>query len=265
MYPAPEGRIIPSMNTLLRSTFAASFALAALALSAGAQGRLGAVSGVVKDSLGQPIPNVEVTALKSAKSVRTDSVGHFMLAAIPYGITDVGFRRLNFEAVILIITIPPSDTTEVQVTLGVAAQKLTGMVIEAHPDQLRQLVSFENRRRQGVGHFITRDQIEKRNPLMLSDMVRSVPGTIIIADNGRTTLRFSRVARNNCPPQFFVDGVQVSGFNIDDMPARDVEGVELYAGAVGLPPEYNRVTGTGICGTVIIWTRIPSTAKAKSP
>jgi hypothetical protein len=208
---------------------------------------------------------VEVTALKAARSVRTDSAGFFLLAAIPYGPTDIGFRRLSFEPVILTITIPPSDTTEVKVTLGVAAQQLTGVVVEAHPDQLRRLVAFENRRRQGVGHFITRDQIEKRNPLMLSDMVRTIPGTILIRDAGRTTLRFSRVARNNCPPQFFVDGVQVSGFNIDDMPAGDIEGVELYAGAAGLPPEYNRVTGTGICGTVIIWTRIPSTAKAKSP
>jgi hypothetical protein len=235
------------------------------ALPLAAQGRVGAVSGVVKDSLGNAIPNVEVTALRAARSVRTDSVGRFIIAALPYGPTDIGFRRLSFEPVILIITIPPSDTTDVQVTLGVAAQKLTGMVIEEHPDQLRQLIAFENRRRQGIGHFITREQIDKRNPLLLSDMVRSVPGTILISEAGRTTLRFSRSARNGCPPQFFIDGIQATGFNIDDMPARDVEGVELYAGAAGLPPEYNRVTGTGICGTVIIWTRIPSTARAKSP
>ncbi len=240
-------------------------ALLALSLPAAAQTlRTGAVSGVVKDSLGHPIPNVEVTAFKSSASVRTDSAGRFLLAALPYGRTDVGFRRLSFEPVILVITIPPADTTEVQVILGVAAQQLTGVVIEAHPDQLRQLVAFENRRRQGVGHFITREQIEKRNPLLLSDMVRSIPGMILISETGRTTLRFSRTARNNCPPQFFIDGVQAAQFNIDDMPARDVEGVELYAGSVGLPPEYNRATSTAICGTVIIWTRIPTTAKTRS-
>jgi hypothetical protein len=254
------------MLASLRFVTRLSLALTVLgALPLAAQGRVGAVSGVVKDSLGNPIRDVEVTALRAAKSVRTDSVGHFILGALPYGPTDIGFRRLSFEPVILIITIPPSDTTDVQVTLGVAAQKLTGMVIEEHPDQLRQLIAFENRRRQGIGHFITREQIEKRNPLLLSDMIRTVPGTILIPDAGRIVLRFSRSARNGCPPQFFIDGIQATGFNIDDMPARDVEGVELYAGSVGLPPEYNQVHGTSICGTVIIWTRIPSTSKTKSP
>jgi hypothetical protein len=51
--------------------------------------------------------------------------------------------------------------------------------------------------------------------------------------------------------------MQVSGYSIDDMPPGDVEGVELYAGAAGLPPEFNRMRGTTICGTVAIWTRIP--------
>jgi outer membrane receptor for monomeric catechols len=134
------------------------------------------------------------------------------------------------------------------------------MVVQEHPSQLRQLVAFEARRQRGIGHFITRAQIEDRHPLMLSDMLRTIPGAVLInAENGRTSVRFARVARRNCPPQFFVDGIEVTGFSIDDMPPGDVEGVELYAGAAGLPPEYNRMHGTSICGTVIIWTRIPST------
>jgi len=94
--------------------------------------------------------------------------------------------------------------------------------------------------------------------LLLSDMMRIIPGTTILTgENGRTALRFARVGRSNCPPQFFVDGMQVTGYSIDDMPPGDVEGVELYAGAAGLPPEFNRMRGTTICGTVAIWTRIP--------
>lgn len=227
-----------------------------------AQTRTGTIVGVVKDSLGNAIPNVEVTAIKIAKAVRSDTAGRFVLNAVPAGSSDFSFRRLAFEPAVLIITVPAADTAEVEVTLGVAAQRLTAVVIQDHPAQLRQLVAFETRRKQGIGHFITRSQIEDRHPYLLSDMVRMIPGTILVsADNGRTALRFSRVARNNCPPQFFVDGIQVTGFSIDDMPPGDVEGVELYAGASGLPPEYNRVHGTSICGTVIIWTKVPSTAK----
>lgn len=249
---------VPALAALLSLAVATSAA-------AQAQIRAGGVAGIIKDSVGLPIPNVEITALTSSKTVRSDSVGRFLLADIPAGNLDVSFRRLSYAPVILMITVPPADTTEVQVVLGVAAQELKGVVVQAHPDQLRQLVAFETRRKRGIGHFITRSQIEDRHPLVLSDMLRSIPGAILInADNGRTAVRFSRVARNNCPPQFFVDGVEVTGFSIDDMPPGDVEGVELYAGAAGLPPEYNRVHGTSICGTVIIWSRIPSTAKARA-
>jgi len=150
------------------------------------------------------------------------------------------------------IQVPPDDTTEVEVTLGVTAQKLTGVVVQAAPDHLRELYAFEARRKQGIGHFITRRQIEQRDPYLLSDMVRMLPGVILSPSaDGHAFLHFARIPKANCPPQYFVDGIQVTGFNIDDMPARDVEGVELYAGPAGLPPEYNRVLSNVICGTII--------------
>jgi len=229
-----------------------------------AQARTGSISGVVKDSAGTPIPYVEVTALKAAKVVRTDTAGRFLISALTSGSLDFSFRRLAYSPVVLSVLIPADDTTDVEVTLGVSAQQLTGVVVQEHAAQLRVLEAFETRRKQGIGHFVTRAQIEQRHPLLLSDMMRLIPGaTVLIGDNGRTALRFARVGRPNCPPQFFVDGMQVNGFGIDDMPPGDVEGVELYAGSAGLPPEFNRLRGTTICGTVAIWTRIPGNDPAK--
>jgi hypothetical protein len=236
-----------------------------IASVAAAQLRQGGVSGVVRDSAGFPIANVEVTAIASTKSVRTDSLGQFLLGDLMPGNLDITFRRLSYAPVVLLITVAPADTADVRVQLGVVAQELKGVVVQAHPEQLRQLVAFETRRKRGIGHFITRAEIEDRHPLFLSDMLRTVPGAVLIdADYGRTALRFSREARN-CPPQFIVDGIEVTGFSIDDMPPGDVEGIELYAGAAGLPPEYNRIHGTSICGTVIIWSRIPSTKAHADP
>jgi hypothetical protein len=229
-----------------------------------AQTRTGSITGVVKDSAGTPIPNVEVTAIKAARIVRTDTAGRFLISSLPSGSSDFSFRRLAFSPVVLSVLIPAEDTTDVEVTLGVSALQLTGVVVQEHAAQRRVLDAFETRRKQGIGHFVTREQIEKRRPLLLSDMMRIIPGTtILIGENGRTALRFARVGRPGCPPQFFVDGMQVSGFSIDDMPPGDVEGVELYAGSAGLPPEFNRLRGTTICGTVAIWTRIPGNDPGK--
>ncbi|MEP6492702.1 MAG: TonB-dependent receptor [bacterium] len=236
-------------------------ALGALALMAGplaAQVRTGSIMGIVRDDAGTPLASVEVTATKQSLTVRTDSAGKFLLAALPAGPVDLSFRRLAFEPVAITMMLPANDTTEVEVKLTVVAQRLSAVMVQGHPGKVRVLTEFEARRKAGIGHFITRAQIEQRHPVLLSDMLRMIPGAILAqGETGKTNLRFSRVARNNCPPMFYVDGIQVTGFTIDDMPPGDVEGVELYAGTAGLPPEFNRMRSTSNCGSVLIWTRVP--------
>jgi hypothetical protein len=232
--------------------------------AAAAQRRPGSIVGVVMDSTGAPIANVEISAPAAVRVTRSDTSGRFVLTDLPPGKSDISFRRVAYSPVVLVIEVASSDTVEVEVTLGATVQQLTGVVVEAKPEQLRKLVAFEARRRQGIGTFITRAQIEDRHPMRLSEMLRLVPSVALVpAENGRTAVRFTRGTRSNCPPQYVIDGVQATGFSIDDVPPGDVEGVELYAGSAGVPPEYNRLFGTSICGTVIIWTRIPGAAKAK--
>src|SRR5678810_584344 len=84
--------------------------LLAIAPAVGAQPRVGAVTGVVKDSGGIALGNVEVMVMRTGRTVRTDSAGHFFLAAIPSGATDIGFRRVAFEPVIVSLRIPADDT-----------------------------------------------------------------------------------------------------------------------------------------------------------
>jgi hypothetical protein len=216
------------------------------------------LSGVVDDSTGRPIAGVEVTALRSRRVVRTDSAGRFSFPSLLPGALEIGFRRLAYEPAILQIQLPAGDTTDVEITLGLAARQLTAVLIEASSPQTPEMAAFETRRKQGIGRFITRSEIEHRHPMILSDLVRAIPGAILISgENGRTALRFSRTARN-CPPQFYVDGIQVADFSIDDMPPRDVEGVELYPGAAGIPPAFNRMHSTSSCGTVLIWSHVPT-------
>src|SRR6266536_4196625 len=71
-----------------------------------AQARTGGISGVVKDSAGTPIPNVEVTAIKIAKVVRTDTAGRFLISSLPSGSSDFSFRRLAYSPVVLSVLIP---------------------------------------------------------------------------------------------------------------------------------------------------------------
>ncbi len=229
-----------------------------------AQAHTGAVSGVVRDSAGAAIRDVEVVAMRTGVAARTDTNGRFLLAALPPGAADLSLRRIAYAPLVVSVNVPEADTTEIEIRLGGLAQSLPTVVVKDNVDRVRALAEFESRRKTGVGHFITRAEIEKRHPLRLSDMVRTIPGAMIIpVENGRTALRFARAHNNSCPPEYFLDGLRVIGFNIDDVPPGDVEGVELYPGPAGLPPEFNQLYGTTVCGTVAIWTRIPGNAPAK--
>jgi hypothetical protein len=109
-----------------------AFAIGVIALaadSAGAQRRTGTLTGVVRDDAGAPVVNVEVAAVKHAVVVRTDSLGRFLLAALPAGPLDLTFRRLAFEPVVVTIDLAANDTTEVEVKLTVIAQRLTGVIV----------------------------------------------------------------------------------------------------------------------------------------
>ncbi|MGE5102795.1 MAG: TonB-dependent receptor [Deltaproteobacteria bacterium] len=243
---------------------AAALLSAVLGLSrvAVAQPHTGTVSGLVKDGGGTPVRGVEVLAIRAGDRTHTDSAGRFVLSALAAGPADLSLRRLAYEPVVVSIEVPDADTIDVEITLGVLPQSLPAVVVNTRADRVRVLAEFESRRKAGVGHFITRGDIEKRHPHRLSDMARTIPGLVILPENGRPVLRFAR-SRTSCPPQYFLDGLRVSGFNIDDVPPGDVEGVELYSGPAGLPPEFNELYGTTACGTVAIWTRIPGNAPAK--
>jgi len=240
---------------------AAVTATMALPMAASAQGIhiiQGTLTGLVHDAAGKPISGVEVTPLANAPPVRTDSAGRFIIDSVNSGSLDLRFRRLSYEPIVLNVQVPPADTADVDVTLSIIAHRLTGVVVQANARQLRLLADFESRRNLGIGHFITRSEIEKRHPMLLSDMMRMIPGALLSPTrSGQAFLHFARSGKPNCPPQYFVDGIQVTGYNIDDMPPGDVEGIELYPGTTGVPPEYNRVFGNTECGTVLIWTRIP--------
>lgn len=227
-----------------------------------AQPHTGAVSGVVKDSAGKVITGVEVVAMRAGVAARTDTAGRFLVAALPPGATDLSLRRIAYEPVVVSVDILESDTTDVEIRLGTLPHSLPTIVVNDRVDRGRVLAEFEAHRKTGAGHFITRAQIEKRHPQLLSDMVRTVPGASMILVNGRSVLRFAR-SHTSCPPQYFLDGLRVTAFNIDDVPPGDVEAVELYPGPAGLPPEFNELYGMTACGTVAIWTRIPGTAPAK--
>ena len=223
---------------------------------------VGAVSGLVRGEDGVVLGDVEIMNPQTGKLARSDSLGLFLLNGLPAGKIELRFRRLSYSPVTATIDVEAEDTTAVIVTLRVVAQQLNAVIVLDTPGRLRDYSGFEGRRKQGIGHFITRAEIEARRPLQLSDMMRTIPGAALAPTSVGTasTLRFGRSLNSlkpNCAPLYWIDGIRAIGLNIDDVPPGDVEGIELYAGAAGLPPRFHQGREDVSCGTVVIWTRTP--------
>ena len=233
-----------------------------LSSAAAAQQSVGAISGTVRDSGGTPVMSVEVRGgAKTPVWTRTDSAGSYHLGGLPAGKTQLVFRRLGFEPVTKDVVVSERAQT-VDVTMEMLPAEMAALITEASTRVREMLRDFWQRREQGNGHFITRADIEDRQPMNLSDMMRSIPGMQLISHRVGTeaTLRFARNAGgHDCPPQYYIDGVMARGFNIDDMPPSDVEGIEIYPGVSTVPPQFKSVTGTSACGVVVIWSRVPGT------
>lgn len=248
----------------LGAALRASALVLLLAAPAAAQRPTGAIAGVVRDSSGAPLVNVNVLIAARTAHTRTDSTGVFRFAALAPGKVELEFRRLGFEESTRQVTIAADRSADVTVVLVAIPQEMAAMIIAEEARAREALREFYDRKEAGFGHFITREQIEKRRPINLSDMMRMVPGAQLVPSRvgGTAVLRFARASSapgRDCPPQYFVDGVMVRGFNIDDIPPSDVEGIEIYSGVSVIPPQFKNFLSTAICGVVAIWSRVPGT------
>ena len=76
------------------------------------------------------------------------------------------------------------------------------------------------RKSRGFGTFITREQIEKKNPRVTTDLFRSVSGVKLLRENGTPTVVSTRLGTMSyCPVRYYIDGTSypLYGQSIDTM------------------------------------------------
>jgi hypothetical protein len=124
-------------------------------------------------------------------------------------------------------------------------------------------VGFYDRQVEGIGSFIGREELERRKRPRLSDYMRTVPGAMLTSPERAVYFRRAQelaVRGGLCYPRVAVDGVVILAGGRNDPAVLDrllspdqVEGVEVYTGALGVP---ERFSGTGSsCGLILLWTR----------
>lgn len=158
--------------------------------------------------------------------------------------------------------VPAADTVP-----AVRPYRLPGLEVEARRGRRPgKMVGFHRRRRHHpAGIFVVREEIERRDPRQVSDLLRGIAGvtpTRRPAGTADRRIRMDRTARlpgrPGCRVRFFVDGAPLpkdGAFRVDGIPPEDVQGIEVYRGVSEVPSRFRRQGDR--CGVVVVWTREP--------
>jgi hypothetical protein len=225
--------------------------------SAAQEARPRTLAGVVTDTAGRPIARAEVGLLAGreiARSLRTGEDGRFELTNLPDRTTSIVVRRLGYQPRVYTVQIREGATRAfLPVVLDPMPAELEKIIVMARVAEsggrLREF--YERKSRSAWGTFIDREQIERRNPLWMSDMLRMVPGVRVLPTRmGGNAVRL----RGGCRPLVWLDGMPVRGAELDEIAfPSEVAGVEVYRSQAGTPARFISMDG---CGAIVVWTRV---------
>jgi Carboxypeptidase regulatory-like domain len=256
----------------LRRIVALAFACLTAGTSAAAQDAPVHVTGTVTDTARHPVPYVNVLVGGTRRTV-ADDAGQFRLE-LPVGRVVIDFRRLGYRPEQMTLDLH-GDTT-VTVSLIPVAQKLPGQEVTTPRSFALELHGFYERMADhekgiGAGHFITAEDIERRNPRKLTQMLEEIPSLRILrvpakpGDMCPLGYCLAPTGTNHCPMGVYLDGQRLNRLtsanpsadyvaDLDDfiIPTH-VAGMEVYAHPGEVPPQYQLLNGN--CGVILIWTK----------
>lgn len=228
--------------------------------TARAQGATSGITGtVVAAQTGEPLMGVQVVVRGTRRWGITNQEGAFRVAGLKPGPVVIEFRHPNRAPVTYDLTLEQDKVTELAVKIDTRTVALPEVVVEGKETRPAvKMQDFFSRKAAGHGgYFIDRKEIEERQPRVLSDLMRRVPGLRVDCDFGScqvTSFTEARRIMGGCPIQYFLDGVPFSG-DVDELTPDQVEGIEIYRGSSSIPPQFN--TGTSMCGVIAVWSRVP--------
>jgi hypothetical protein len=232
--------------------------LACLAESGLAQQGTASLAGTVTAAgTGEPLFGVQVVVTGTKFWTLSNVDGVFRIGGLPPGRHVVEVKHSDRAPLAFPLLFEPGRTVELSVRLETSPVTLPELLVEGREVPAAKMTGFFQRKSGGQGYFITRADIDKRQPHVMTDMLRQVPGLRISCSGGicrAQTFQEARRIMGGCPIQYFLDGLPFLG-DIDDVTPDQVEGVEIYRGSASVPPEFNH--GTAMCGVIAIWSRVP--------
>lgn len=213
------------------------------------------LSGTVRTRDGRPLDIARVEVWGTGIRGQATESGSFALGGLPAGTQSLEVRAIGYEPKRVAVDLSARRPASVDVVLDKQVTQLNSVVVrEKGSREERDYSGFLSRKKSGFGRYMTADDIDQRQPLVMTDLMRTMPG-MTVSPNGQ--FGYVMRGRGGCTPDVIIDGMRVmeGADEIDNLiRPGDVDGVEVYTSSTGVPPEYAGVGGSS-CGAVLVWTK----------
>ena len=233
---------------------------------------------VVDGATGEPVASAMVSLIDAdgqlSGSAVSDGQGRFRIPhpgrgrAYTLEVEHIGYGQSTGP-----VRFASGEEVRVEVELTTRAIELDPIVVRERRRGILANVGFYDRLERGLGLFIEREEIERRRPSAITDLLRGRPGLTVV-----TTRRFQEDVRligpvrlgamENCQPKVVVDNAVVRmggerrqlpmGDNVSQalnqlVPVDEIEAMEVYTHPSRIPVQYGG--SDAACGVIVIWTR----------
>lgn len=213
------------------------------------------LTGRILNSAGAPLPNARVSVDETDAVALSGENGRFTLTGLPAGTRILTVRAIGYEPVETAVPLRTRASGDLTVRMTRFAIALDTVRISALRNIAMQRIGFDERRKAGFGKFFDPEDIKRRDPLRLNNLLETLPGLTYSSGNSSGGKRVL-AARRGCLV-YMVDGKRWRGG--DDAPdywisSQELGAVEYYQNGF-VPSEFVTLVGGEGCSVIVIWTK----------
>ncbi|MDB4878954.1 MAG: TonB-dependent receptor plug, partial [Gemmatimonadetes bacterium] len=215
------------------------------------------VTGRVVTRTGAPVANARIGLVGASAATLTRANGEFVLDSVPAGTQALVVRQIGYRPTETPVELSSRTPTRVTVRLGDFVPELSPVEVVSRRDEGLQRVGFlERKRTAATGHFIDSEQIERRQALQFTDLMRTVPGVRVEQSKGQSLLVATRGQSGGGCVTIYVDGAQWQQITPGDLDSyvrpSEIAAIEVYSGQQ-VPPQFTTLGQS--CSAVVVWTK----------
>lgn len=209
-----------------------------------------AVTGTVKDAVGEAIPGVNVVIRGTTTGTSTDANGNFTINASETDVLTISF--IGYKSVDIAV----GTQTNIEVVLQEDISTLEEVVVVGYGEQKKKLVT-------GANVQVTGEALQKQNPINpLQAMQGQAPGVSISSTSGQPGTNMKVVVRGlgtigNSGPLYVIDGIP--GGDITVLNPNDIASIDVLKDAASAAI-YGAQAANGV---VLVTTKSGSKGKAQ--